>query len=301
MTLLAEPEDIEERTTGSSLLRNMWKKLKSGDTWRGRFVNKRKDGTLYQEDCTISPVRDRSGEIVNFVAVKRDVTHEAELQEQLVQAQKMEAIGTFAGGLAHDFNNILTIVHGFSVILVEMEDEDPAYANLQKIRESAGKGAELVRSLLTFSRKADTRPRPLNLNREVAEIEKLLERTVPKMVKIDLHLTGDLATINVDPGQLGQVLMNLALNAEQAMPDGGNLTIATTNVSLDEEYCRSYPGVQPGKYVLLTVSDTGHGMDKQTLAHIFEPFYTTKRLGKGTGLGLAMVYGIIQSRGSDQV
>ena len=131
----------------------------------------------------------------------------------------------------------------------------------------------------------------------MAEIEKLLARTVPKMVKIDLHLTGDLATINADPGQLGQVLMNLALNAEQAMPDGGNLTIATTNVSLDEEYCRSYPGVQPGKYVLLTVSDTGHGMDKQTLAHIFEPFYTTKRLGKGTGLGLAMVYGIIQQHG----
>ena len=156
---------------------------------------------------------------------------------------------------------------------------------------------ELVRNLLAFSRKAETKPRPINLNHEVTRIEKLLSRTIPKMIKTELHLEGDLAAVNADPDQMGQVLMNLAVNAEQAMPDGGNLTIATANITLDEEYCRSYPEIHPGDYVLLTVSDTGHGMEQETLGHIFEPFFTTKEVGKGTGLGLAMVYGIVKLHG----
>ena len=220
------------------------------------------------------------------------------LKAQLSQAQKMEAVGILAGGVAHDFNNILTVVQGFSeLLLMEMNEKAPGYSDLLKIHEAGLRGAELVRNLLAFSRKAETKPRPINLNHEVTRIEKLLSRTIPKMIKTELHLEGDLAAVNADPDQMGQVLMNLAVNAEQAMPDGGNLTIATANITLDEEYCRSYPEIHPGDYVLLTVSDTGHGMDKETLGHIFEPFFTTKEVGKGTGLGLAMVYGIVKLHG----
>ncbi|MGO9119343.1 MAG: PAS domain S-box protein [Desulfomonilaceae bacterium] len=220
------------------------------------------------------------------------------LKAQLSQAQKMESIGTLAGGIAHDFNNLLTVVQGFSeLLLMEMDQKAPGYSDLLKIYEAGLKGAELVRNLLAFSRKADIKPRPINLNHEVTRIEKLLSRTIPKMIKIELHLEGDLAAVNADPDQMGQVLMNLAVNAEQAMPDGGNLTIATANIFLNEEHCRSYPEIHPGDHVLLTVSDTGHGMDKETLGHIFEPFFTTKEVGKGTGLGLAMVYGIVKLHG----
>ncbi len=211
----------------------------------------------------------------------------------------MEAVGILAGGVAHDFNNLLTAVQGFSeLLLMEMDEKAPGYSDILKIHEAGLRGAELVRSLLAFSRKAEIKPRPINLNHEVTRIEKLLSRTIPKMIKIELHLEGDLAAVNADPDQMGQVLMNLAVNAEQAMPDGGNLTIATANISLDEGYCRSCREIiQPGDYVLLTVSDTGHGMNEKTLEHIFEPFFTTKGVGKGTGLGLAMVYGIVRQHG----
>jgi two-component system, cell cycle sensor histidine kinase and response regulator CckA len=155
----------------------------------------------------------------------------------------------------------------------------------------------MVRRLLTFSRKVESKPIPLNFNRSIVHVEKLLRRTIPKMIDIQLDLSDDLAEVHADPTQVEQVLMNLAVNARDAMPDGGKLTISTRNVSLDEEYCRVHAGAKPGEYVVLTVSDTGHGMDKATIDHIFEPFYTTKELGRGTGLGLAMVYGIVKQHG----
>ena len=228
----------------------------------------------------------------------RDVTQEVQLQEQLIQAQKMEAVGTLSGGIAHDFNNLLQVTLGYSeLLLAEKREDDPEYADLSKILQSARSGAELVQRLLTFSRKVEPKPIPLNLNRRILQVEKLLGRTIPKMIDIQLDLSDDLADINADPTQMEQVLMNLAVNARDAMPDGGKLTLGTRNVTLDEEYCKVHVEAKPGQYVLLAVSDTGHGMDKATIDHIFEPFYTTKELGRGTGLGLAMVYGIVKQHG----
>ena len=278
---------------------------------RALFVELQRKKYVRYEDLPLQK-KDGSGVEVEFVSNVyqvnsnkviqcniRDITDRKRLERQLLQSQKMEAVGILAGGVAHDFNNLLTVVQGFSeLLLMEMDQKAPGYSDLLKIHEAGLKGAELVRNLLAFSRKAETKPRPINLNHEVMKIEKLLSRTIPKMVKIELHLEGDLAAVNADPDQMGQVLMNLAVNAEQAMPDGGNLTIATANVSLDERSCRSCRGItQPGDYVLLTVSDTGHGMNEKTLEHIFEPFFTTKGVGKGTGLGLAMVYGIVRQHG----
>ena len=200
--------------------RNLWDTIKRGQVWTGRFINKRKDGSLYHEDSTISPVRDSGGKIINFVAVKRDITEQLALSRQLLQAQKMEAIGTLAGGIAHDFNNLLQVTLGYSeLLLAEKREDDPEYADLSKIFQAAKSGAELVQRLLTFSRKVETKPIPLNLNKRIVQVEKLLRRTIPKMIDIQLDLSDDLAEINADPTQMEQVLMNLAVNASDAMAD----------------------------------------------------------------------------------
>ena len=235
---------------------------------------------------------------MNYVAVKRDVTHELMLQKQLFQAQKMEAVGTLAGGVAHDFNNLLQAVLGYSELMLQRKKEgERDHADLQKIYQAGKRGADLVKSLLTFSRKAETKYVHLNLNQEITQVQQILSRTIPKTISMDLHLKGNLESIKADRSQIGQVLMNLGVNARDAMPDGGILTIETTNIRLDEEYCNTHPEAKPGSYVLLTVSDTGQGMDKKTVSHIFEPFFTTKETGKGTGLGLATVYGIVNQHG----
>ncbi len=289
------PSILKSGRHGEELYRDLWNSITHGKVWKGRFVNRRKNGTLFSEDATISPVRDRTGRIVNFVAVKRDVTEGLALQQQLLQAQKMEATGTLAGGIAHDFNNLLTVVMGFSeLLLAEKEQDHPEYADLQKIFHAAKNGADLVQRLLMFSRKSEPKPVPMNLNKQIVQVEKLLRRTIPRMVDIGLELSPDLPRIDADPSQVEQVLMNLAVNARDAMPDKGKLTVRTDILTLDEEYCRLQVEASPGEYVVLGVSDTGHGMDKQTLEHIFEPFFTTKEMGRGTGLGLAMVYGIVK-------
>ncbi|MHB8202151.1 MAG: PAS domain S-box protein [Desulfomonilaceae bacterium] len=269
--------------------------IRSGKPWKGRLVSQRKDGQIFYEDVAISPVRDSSGEIVSFVDVAHDVTENVELQIQLIQAQKMEAVGTLAGGIAHDFNNLLQVVLGYSEFMLQRKKEsEPDYDGLQKIYQAGKRGADLVKNLLTFSRKVGTKYVAVNLNQEISQVQHLLSRTIPKTIKIDLHLSGDLESIKADPSQVGQILMNLGVNARDAMPDGGTLTIETASVQLDKEYCSSHLEAMPGSYVLLTVSDTGQGMDKKTLSHIFEPFFSTKEVGKGTGLGLATVYGIVK-------
>ena len=226
----------------------------------------------------------------------RDLTSQKRLEAQFQQAQKMEAVGTLAGGIAHDFNNLLQSILGYTEILL-MDDQmrTPVHQDLQEIKRATQRGAELTRQLLTFSRKVQSRLRFIDLNKEVIQVERLLRRTIPKMIEIKLHLADDLGTVNADPAQVEQVLMNLAVNSRDAMPEGGRLVIETENVTLDETFCKNHLGVKPGGYVALTVSDTGHGMDKETIKHIFDPFYTTKGVGKGTGLGLAMVYGIVKS------
>jgi PAS domain S-box-containing protein len=289
---------FESGEHGKSFFDDLWDTIRSGNTWSGRIVNKKKDGTLYQEDATISPVRDASGKITNFVSVKRDISENLELTKQLFQSQKMEAVGTLAGGIAHDFNNLLTVVLGYSeILLMDRDERDPVYADLRRINQAGQKGADLVQRILAFSRKSEVKLRPSNLNQQIVQLRKMLERTIPKMIEIELKLTDGLHPVNADPTQMDQVLMNLALNARDAMPDRGTLTIETANVTVDEEYARKHIGTEPGEYVLLSVSDTGCGMDGETVEHIFEPFFTTKEAGKGTGLGLAMVYGIVTQHG----
>jgi len=220
------------------------------------------------------------------------------LQGQLQQAQKMEAVGTLAGGIAHDFNNILAVITGFSELALEKTPSgQPVADHLRQVLEAADRARKLVQQILTFSRKAAYAPRPLDLNQVIGEAVSILERTLPRMISIELRLAPDLGLINGDATQAEQMLLNLANNAKDAMPEGGRLVIETRNVHLDQEFTQQHHGTSPGDHVLLMVSDTGQGMDGEILEHIFEPFYTTKEVGQGTGLGLATIYGIVQRHG----
>ncbi len=259
---------------------------------------RKRDGTEMECLSTSSVYYREDGSIAGYRGIMRDVTDQKRLQRELLHAQKMESIGTLAGGIAHDFNNLLTVVLGFSeLLLIGKNEQDPSYEDLQKIHQAARNGADLVKRILAFSRKAEINPRPVNLNQEIERIRHLLTRTISKMIGIELVLSDEPAIVHVDPSQLEQIVLNLAVNAQDAMPDGGILTFETMHVTLDEEYCGLHVGAKPGDYVMLSVSDTGHGMDHETLNHIFEPFYTTKETGKGTGLGLAMAYGIVKQHG----
>ncbi|MBF0530494.1 MAG: response regulator, partial [Deltaproteobacteria bacterium] len=240
-----------------------------------------------------------------FACIFEDITERqlaeaenARLQDQLQQAQKMEAVGTLAGGIAHDFNNLLQAINGFTGLLLWDKSEiDPDYPKLKAISTACGRAAQLVKQLLLFSRKVKADSKPLELNREIEHAKTLLERTIPKMIDIELHLGSRLWAVKADSVQIEQMLLNIGGNAADAMPDGGKLVIATQNISLSEEYADGHIDVKPGNYVLLSISDTGQGMDKEILQHIFDPFYTTKEIGKGTGLGLASVYGIVKGHG----
>ncbi len=240
--------------------------------------------------------KDREGTVIGYLSMLRDITEARRLEEQLRQAQKMESIGTLAGGIAHDFNNILTIIQGYSEMVMASKPEDhPDYADLLAVNTAAHRGAELVKQLLTFSRKVETELRPVNLNQEVQTAVKLLSRTIPKMIDMRLFLAQNLRRISADPGQIEQIILNLSVNAKDAMPEGGTLTFETGNITLDEAYCRTHPDAAPGEHVFLSIEDTGRGMSKDVLQRVFEPFYSTKKPGEGTGLGLAMVYGIVKN------
>lgn len=292
------PRFLKSGEHDEEFYKQLWGTITAGRVWSGRIINKRKDGRIYYEEATISPVKEASGKVTNFVAVNRDITEHLNLSKQLQQAQKMEAVGNLAGGVAHDFNNVLQVVLGYSELL--LSDEKLTHlqrSDLHKVHDSARRGADLVKRLLTFSRKSEIAPKPLNLNRCISDFRKMLERTVPKMIDIQLILAKELNTINADPTQVDQVLMNLAVNARDAMPDGGKLIFETANIVLDDDYAKTHLEAGPGRHILLTVSDTGSGMNRQTLEHIFEPFFTTKGVGEGTGLGLAMVHGIVKQHG----
>jgi PAS domain S-box-containing protein len=292
------PRILKSGKHDRAFYREMWDTLLAGQVWRGRFTNKRKDGTLFEETGTISPIKDKRSRIVNYVAVKRDVTGEAMLQKQLLHAQKMEAIGTLAGGMAHDFNNLLQAILGYSdLLLMKKGPGDPDRKKLEVIQHAARDGADLVSRILTFSRKAESRARPIDLNEEIRKAQELLRRTLPRMIEIELLLAKNLQIVDADPAQVEQILLNLAINAQHAMPNGGKLLIETSNVSLSDEYLQTHLEAQPGHYVLLTVSDTGVGIEPTVLDRIFEPFFTTKTNGEGTGLGLSMVHGIVAQHG----
>jgi PAS domain S-box-containing protein len=294
----ANPRILRSGNQDRQFYKDMWETISHGKVWRGRFINRKKDGTEYEEEATISPIFDKDGNIINYVAVKRDVTNEVRLQKQLLHAQKMEAVGTLAGGIAHDFNNLLMIILGYADIMLQRaREDDPVSKALEAIRNAALQGSDLVKRILTFSRRVETKARPIDLNDAIGRIAHVLRRTMTKMIEIDLILADNLRYVNADPAQIEQVLVNLAVNAQHAMPDGGRLAIETRNASLDERYCRARLDAVPGRYALISVTDTGRGMPKEVLDRIFEPFFTTKQDGEGAGLGLSMVHGIIQEHG----
>jgi len=240
-------------------------------------------------------VRDTAGQMQSLHGVMFDITERKRLEEQVLQSQKVEAVGRLAGGVAHDFNNILTTITGYSeLMLMKIPRNDPLRKNAEEIQRAADKAASLTRQLLAFSRKQTLQPRVLELSGVVADIEKMLRRLIGEDVELHTIHGAAVGRVKADPAQISQVIMNLAVNARDAMPTGGCLTIGVANARLDADYARRHDGVAPGEYVLLSVSDTGIGMSPEVQAHLFEPFFTTKPLGEGTGLGLATCYGIIQ-------
>ena len=261
-------------------------------------IRKKKDGTPVTVNLVAAPLHEADGRITGILGLIEDRTGVKRLEQQFFQAQKMEAVGRLAGGIAHDFNNLLTVITSYSDLLLEdLGPDDPHREDLAQIRKASESAAALTRQLLAFSRQQVLQPQILNLNDSVAGTEMLLKRLIGEDVQLATLLAPDLGMAIIDPGQLEQIIMNLAVNARDAMPGGGRLTIETANVDMDETYLQAHPPAQAGRYVMLAVSDTGTGMDARTQAHIFEPFFTTKASGKGTGLGLATVYGIVKQSG----
>jgi PAS domain S-box-containing protein len=293
------PRVLKSGKHGKEIYEQLWATITQGKVWAGRLTNKKKDGSFYEEDGTISPIRDASEKISGFVAVKRDVTERLQLEDQLRQAQKLESIGRLAGGMAHDFNNLLTVINGYSGFLLRaLKVGDPLRSYAEEITTAGERAASLTKQLLAFSRKQVIEPKALDLNAVIRESTVMLRRLIGDDIVLETHLDGSLGQVIADPDQIHQVIMNLAVNARDAMPDGGALDIETLNVELGlEDNTTSYPGRISGRYVLMTVTDTGHGMNETIQKEIFEPFFTTKGVGKGTGLGLSTVYGIIRQNG----
>ncbi len=299
--------DVVGRTTGmlksgthdAEFYRRLWETILAGRAFRGVFVNRKRNGELYHEQKTITPIRDTGGSITHFVSTGKDITESRRLEQQLMQSQKMEAIGQLAGGVAHDFNNLLTVIVGCGALLRRgLEPGSKPAGHAETILAAAERAAELTRQLLAFSRRQVQELRVLDLNAVVSGLTGILRRLIGTQIELVEDLGSPLGGVRADASQLEQVLLNLVVNARDSMPDGGTLTVRTAGVELDEAEARRHPGMRPGACVLLEVADTGTGMDAQTQARIFEPFFTTKEQGRGTGLGLSTVYGIVkQSEG----
>lgn len=270
----------------------------AGRPFRAQYRLLHREGRVVWVDDNASVMRDADGNNL-LHGVLLDVTERKSLETELQQAQKMQAVGQLAGGIAHDFNNILTVILGYAQILLDRErpDEELVQHGAEQIRNAADRAAALTRQLLAFGRKQVLQPRMLNFNQILSGLDKMLRRLITENIHISTTTASDLGSVKADPAQMEQVILNLAINARDAMPNGGHLTIETANVELDEAYAADHETVRPGPYVMLAVSDTGSGMNAQTQARIFEPFFTTKELGKGTGLGLATVYGIVKQSG----
>jgi two-component system cell cycle sensor histidine kinase/response regulator CckA len=260
--------------------------------------NYRKDGTLFMEELTISPVRNEHGEVTHMIGTQRDITAKLDIEERLLQSQKMEAIGQLTGGIAHDFNNLLTIIIGNQELLADrLADDAFAQSLLGDATEAAESGAKLTGQLLSYSRQQSLDPKSIDLNRFVLDMADMLNRTLGETIKFGTKLAPDLGKALADPAQLHNALLNLSINARDAMPDGGHLTIETSNLAIDADMAKERSEVQPGQYVRVSVSDTGMGMSPEIRDRVLEPFFTTKELGKGTGLGLSMVHGFAKQSG----
>jgi len=278
------------------LYREVWETIHSGTVYRSVLVNRKKNGEVYYVDETISPIQDAEGRVTHFVSNGRDYTERLRLEAQLIQAQKMDAIGRLAGGIAHDFNNLLTIITSYSELALDsVIPGSAAQSRMQEILSAARRAAELTRQLLAYSRQQPQALRVAELNPVVSGIVKTLPRLIGEDIEL-IFIPGEaLGRVRLDPVQIEQILMNLAANSRDAMPQGGRCTIETSNAQLDDQYIdRKRAMIPAGRYAVLSVTDTGAGIHADHLSHVFEPFYTTKPSGKGTGLGLATVYGIVK-------
>jgi two-component system, cell cycle sensor histidine kinase and response regulator CckA len=290
------PRILKSGEHDAETYRSLWQTILSGNVYRGILANKRKNGEIYYIEKSISPIRDTQGRITHFVANGRDLTERRRVEGQLAQAQKMDAIGRLAGGVAHDFNNLLTIITSYSELALDsVVPGTPLQSQVQEILSAARRATELTRQLLAFGRKQPQALRVVELNAVVGGIVRTLRRLIGEDIEFNFLPGKELGHVRLDPVQVEQILMNLAANSRDAMPQGGRFTVETSDVYLDDEYVQKKRAVIPkGRHILLTVSDSGVGIPADHLPHIFEPFYTTKPTGQGTGLGLATVYGIVK-------
>jgi two-component system, cell cycle sensor histidine kinase and response regulator CckA len=285
---------LQGKDTDKEAVARLREAVRSGRPCEAELLNYKKDGTPFWVDLSVSPVRDDQGRLTHFVGIQTDLTERRRLEEQIRQSQKMEAIGQLAGGVAHDFNNLLTVITGYSeMLLAELPVRDPRRDPLTAIREAGEQAARLTSQLLAFSRKANVQPKVLDLNEVIDTTGKMLRRLIGEDVALTTTLSPAPGWVRIDPGQVEQVVLNLAVNARDAMPRGGRLALETAHVEIHADG----PDLKPGRYVRLTVSDTGSGIADEVKPRIFEPFFTTKERGKGTGLGLATVYGIVKQAG----
>jgi len=272
--------------------------LLGGGRWSGELLVRNQEGKQFPVAFTGTPIQNEQGELKGLVGISSDISEQKLLEQQLRQSQKMEAVGRLAGGIAHDFNNLLTAIIGYSqMVYAELRQGDPLRDRINEVLKAGQRAASLTSQLLAFSRKQVLQPKVLDLNVVVKDMDKMLRRVIGEDVELALALQPTLARVKADPGQIEQVLLNLAINARDAMPKGGKLAIETGEVEIDDEYAELHADAVPGLYVVLAVRDTGCGMDAQELSQIFEPFFTTKEQGRGTGLGLSTVYGIVKQSG----
>ena len=289
------PRILKSGLTPLEVYQELWATVTAGKVWTGVMQNKKKSGEFFWERATISPITDPQGAITGYMGIKEDITGQKALENQLRHAQKLEAVGQLAGGVAHDFNNILQVINGYGTLMqMTLPERDPNRANMGEILKAAERAAQLTHSLLAFSRKQIMNPKVVNLNTVVGNVEKFLRRVIGEDIQLRTARDTDPLQVHVDIGQIEQVLMNLATNARDAMPGGGTLTVETRLVHTEGLMDPAFGVGRPGTYAMLTVTDTGRGMDEATQKRIFDPFFTTKEMGRGTGLGLSIVYGIIK-------
>jgi len=289
---------IKSGAQDAEFYRQMWATILAGKVWQGELTNRRKDGSQYPETMTITPVRDADGEITHFVAVKRDLTQEKQQNAQFLQAQKMESVGRLAAGVAHDFNNLLTVILSYATFIEEdLPPADPRRDDVAQILSAAGSASDLTGRLLAFSRKQVVDPKVLQVNTIALGTEMMLRRLIGEGTALKMELAPDLWPIRADAGQVEQVIMNLVVNARDAMRDFGTIGVETANIARDAMPIGLMDGPASGDFICLRISDTGSGMDRETQEHVFEPFFTTKEWGKGTGLGLSTVHGIVRASG----
>ncbi len=278
--------------------RELWAALDGGLAWQGELVNRKKNGALYTQRTSISPVLDKSGAISHFLSIASDISIEKKIAEQFFQEVKMDSLGRLAGGIAHDFNNLLTIINGYAEMVLAESQAGKTRENVQSIYNAGEKAAQLISHILAFSRKQIINPRVLSVNGTVRELQQMIRGILGEGIALEIDLAADVAPIRIDYAQLEQMIMNLVVNARDAMPAGGKLLMRSQNFSMDDDFVNRHLGAKKGEYVRLEVADNGRGMVPEVQQHIFEPFFTTKRLGEGSGLGLASVYGMVkQNRG----